>query len=348
MNKIQDHPAYYGRNAYATPFTVLDVTSQIRVLVDSLGQEHLLRSKVVSTKTANDRSLICSMIFKQLAEGGFKPRSVLGISAKHIEYLARRWEQEALSPATIQTRFSLLRWFAAAIGKGGLIRDPSYYGLAKPSFARVLVAQEDKSWSTQNVNIQDVLSKVEPIDNIVAVQLRLMHEFGLRLREAILMRPALSHVGDTLRVEEGTKGGRTRVVLIRYDTQLQALELAKAMSRHCRKGSLVPEGHNFDTTRNRFYYVMRLCGITKSQLGVTSHGLRHEYANDLYEELSGQPSVVRGASEILDRAKDRAARKAVTSDLGHVRLDVTAAYTGSMRSRRTPLPPKPDSGQTEA
>jgi integrase len=222
-----------------------------------------------------------------------------------------------------------------------MIRDPAYYGLEKESFSRILVSVRDKSWSASNVNIQEILDKVEPIDRLVAVQLRLMHEFGLRLREAILIRPLLSHVDNTIRVEEGTKGGRSRVVSIRYESQIKAIDIAKAASRHCRKGSLVPQGHDFDSTRSRFYYVMRLCGITKAQLGVTSHGLRHEYANDLYEDLSGQPSVVRGASQILDRAKDRAARQAVTSDLGHVRLDVTAAYTGPLRPRRSASPPTP-------
>jgi integrase len=265
-------------------------------------------------------------------------RSVLSLNQSHVAYLAKRWEEEGVVPATMQTRFSQLRWLAAAIGKPGLVREPSAYGIAEAASSRVLVAQEDKSWSAKAVDIDQLIAKASEIDRLVAVQMRLIEEFGLRLREALLMRPMISHVSDTLRVEEGTKGGRSRVVPIRYQSQLDALELAKETARTLPKGRLVPAGKSFAQAVSRFYYVMKKLGITRSQLGVTVHGLRHQYANDLYHEVSGQPSVVRGASEILDRARDREARRQVTNDLGHVRLDVTAAYTGPMKPRRTRPP----------
>jgi hypothetical protein len=79
---------------------------------------------------------------------------------------------------------------------------------------------------------------------------------------------------------------------------------------------------------------MRRLGLTKKALGVVGHGLRHEYANDLYEETSGEPSVVRGGAGLLSRAADADARRAVTQDLGHARLSVTASYLGPRRSGR--------------
>lgn len=334
MISIQETQAFHGRNCYSTPFQALNIESQIRVLVDALGRQHLHRPKVVSTKTCNERHLFSLLVFRQLGEGGFKPRSVLGLSSAHIGYLAKRWEQEKLSPPTIQTRFSFLRWLTSAIGKAGMVRDPSTYGVPESVYSRNLTAQLDKSWSAKKIDILDVVAKAEQIDSLVALHLRLMHEFGLRLREAILLRPLIAHAGDFLRVEEGTKGGRSRVVPIRYESQLEVIRIATEVSRNLPKGRLVPVGGNFDTTRNRFYYVMKKLGLTKADLGVTGHGLRHEYANDLYEDVSGQKSVVRGASEILDRARDREARRQVTNDLGHVRLDVTAAYTGPMNPRR--------------
>jgi|JI10StandDraft_1071094.scaffolds.fasta_scaffold02293_8 integrase len=347
MISIQQHQAFHGRNCYSTPFHDLNIPSQLRVLLDAVGREHLHRAKVVSTKTCNERSLLASLVFRQLAEGDFKPRSVLSFSQAHITYLVKRWESEKLSPATMQTRFSHLRWFAAAIGKPGLVRAPSFYGLDDACYSRNLLAVRDKSWSAKEVDIDDIVRKVEQIDRLVALHVRLMHEFGLRLREAILLRPLIAHLGEYLRVEEGTKGGRTRVVPIRYESQLEVLRIATEVSRSLPKGRLVPAGSNFDTARNRFYYVMKQCGITKAQLGVTGHGLRHEYANDLYEEISGQKSVVRGASEILDRARDKDARRQVTNDLGHVRLDVTAAYTGPMNPKRVRIQrPPPQQAQS--
>lgn len=334
MIAIHDHQAFHGRNCYSTPFQALDIKAQIRVLTDALGRQHLHRNKVVSTKTCNERHLCSLLFFRQLKEGGFKLRSTLGLTPTHIAHLAKRWEQEKLSASTIQTRFSHLRWLAAATGKAGMVRDPTSYGVPETVSSRGMAGLSDKSWTAKNVDIMEVISKVEAIDSLVALHLRLMHEFGLRLREAILLRPLISHAGQFLRIEEGTKGGRSRIVPIRYESQIEVLRVATEMSRNFPKGRLVPAGANFDTTRSRFYYVMKKLGITKAALGVTGHGLRHEYANDLYEELAGQKSVVRGASEILDRARDREARRQVTNDLGHVRLDVTAAYTGPMNPRR--------------
>lgn len=334
MNSIHQHPAHFGRNAYGVPVRNLDIEKQVRVLVDALGQFHLKRHKLVSTKTASDRHVVSLLVFRQLREAGYALKSVFGLSRKHIGVLAKLWESQSLCAATMQTRFSHLRWLAKAIGKEGLVSAPTDYGVAPEAVERTYAAEVDKSWSTNNVEVDAILAKVAALDSLVACQLRLMYEFGLRAKEAILIRPALSHAGDSLRVEEGTKGGRSRVVPIRYEGQIAALEAAKVMAKSCKRGTLIPVGATYDMARNRFYYVVRLAGISKAMLGVTSHGLRHQYANDLYEELSGQPSVVRGASEILNRAADKAAREAVTQDLGHARLDVTPAYTGPMKPRR--------------
>ena len=46
----------------------------------------------------------------------------------------------------------------------------------------------------------------------------------------------------------------------------------------------------------RFNYVMEYHGITRRHLGITSHGLRHQRLNDLYEEIAGVPSPVRQAN----------------------------------------------------
>jgi hypothetical protein len=74
-------------------------------------------------------------------------------------------------------------------------------------------------------------------------------------------------------------------------------------------GSMCPPGKTVKEAIRRIYYVAgEKLGITKTQLGVTPHGLRHEYANDKSEAVSGNPSVVRGGSSILDRALDEKAR----------------------------------------
>ena len=49
---------------------------------------------------------------------------------------------------------------------------------------------------------------------------------------------------------------------------------------------------------NRHYYqVVRACGITRVD-GITSHGLRHQYSNERYQELTGVDSPVRGGGGV--------------------------------------------------
>ena len=104
---------------------------------------------------------------------------------------------------------------------------------------------------------------------------------------------------------------------------------------------LVPPGHyvgrpGFTSLQNqaRFYYVIRKFGISKADLGVVSHGLRHQYANDHFEADAGGPSPVRGGTSRPEGNKP--ARKRVSRVLGHNRERASTGYLGSsavMRSK---------------
>lgn len=80
----------------------------------------------------------------------------------------------------------------------------------------------------------------------------------------------------------------------------------------------------------RFYYVIRRHGISKKDLGVVAHGLRHQLANDHFEEHAGVPSPVRGGDvppEVMADAGYRVARL-----LGHARNRASLFYIGSRSS----------------
>jgi hypothetical protein len=79
-------------------------------------------------------------------------------------------------------------------------------------------------------------------------------------------------------------------------------------------------------SQSRFYYVIRKFGISKEQLGVVAHGLRHEHVNDAYESDADAPSPVRGG--VTRPAKDQEARQRAARLLGHNRPGVTSCYLG--------------------
>ncbi len=92
--------------------------------------------------------------------------------------------------------------------------------------------------------------------------------------------------------------------------------------------------------------VLAKIGITKKNLGVTGHGLRHQGLNDQYEKITGEPSAVRGGKPV-DREFDAAARDHIAEIAGHGRRQIVSAYLGKrvvMRRSSQRPPGEGDSG----
>lgn len=279
---------------------------------------------VASYATQDKRSDVLFSSFKTLRELGYKLDSVEQFKGKHMEALAKHWEEKGLSPSTVQNNISIFRQFSSWIGKTGMVESSDKYVSAGVA-SRSSVAKEDKSWVGKGVDFREKLEEVRALDQRVALQLELQREFGLRAREAMELRPHLSDKGSYLAVNVGTKGGRDRVVEIRTDSQRDVLERAKAMAGTPGKSTSDPT-KSLAQVKNHYYHVLRSCNITR-EAGYTSHGLRHEFAHLRYEQEAGVASPVRGG-EAIDRDLDRAARLVVAEDLGHSREDVTTHYLG--------------------
>ena len=59
--------------------------------------------------------------------------------------------------------------------------------------------------------------------------------------------------------------------------------------------------------RTRFYTVLARFGVTKRQLGITAHGLRHQYANDRYEVgATGYLDVITAQQSLLASQRQEA------------------------------------------
>jgi integrase len=164
--------------------------------------------------------------------------------------------------------------------------------------------------------------------------------YAARVKEAIMCRPYLAEIDGALRLIEewncdsyleinrGTKGERMHIVPIDSEEKRAALGRAKHIALH-ETPSLGHPGLSLKQSINRFYNTLKRCGVTAATLGVTAHGLRHEYANDRYEQAAGQPSPIR-AGQATDRALDRKARLSVAKELGHARENITTAYLGAI------------------
>ncbi len=137
-----------------------------------------------------------------------------------------------------------------------------------------------------------------------------------------------------LETERGTKGGRLRHIPIDTPAKRAALEAAKALVS-TESQYLADPARSLKQNLYRLRNVLQKFGVTGRELGITAHGLRHQYAADRYEAFAGAAAPVRGGVA-PDAETDDRARLQVAEELGHSRIEVVAAYLGQsavMRSK---------------
>ena len=292
---------------------------------------HLRRSadgrKVVSHATIADRSEFYSRMVRELHALGYRMVDIHQLKPKHVEALMKHWEAAGLSASTLQKRFSHIKVLCGWIGKASMLGDTGASYLDDPErYQRHYGADHDHSWTAQGVDPHEKIAEIAADDADVARVLRLQYAFGLRLQEASLLNPVRDVLDQkTLRVVSGTKGGRPRVVPIETEDQRALLVEARRQAEGTER-SMIPPHYDLKHWLTRCYTVLTRHGVTRKN-GLVTHGLRHQYANDRYEELTGEPSPVRGG-RVLEALEDQAARLEVTARLGHARPQITNAYYG--------------------
>lgn len=326
------------------PIGTRDYIRVLGAILKKHNHEHSAKHKGVSLKTMVDRHRFLVSFFRELRRhtrfSNLDPRQ---LANRHIEVMLERWIERGLATATIHNYLSFLRTFAGWIGKPGMVREPQYYVGAESEHAhRTQVATTDRSWTARNIDIAAKIAEIAAIDPWVGMQVELCSEFGMRGKEARHFRPhgaviprdaadprdaaAFPECETFVRVAHGTKGGRPRDVPVKTESQRSLLDRVTAAVA---PGMYVGRpGVTSLQAQSRFYYVIRKCGVSKKDLGVVAHGLRHQYVNDGFARDAGGPSPVRGSTTKSPR--DGEARSRAARVLGHNRTQVTCAYLGSM------------------
>ena len=238
-----------------------------------------------------------------------------GLKPRHVEALVRRWKASGLSHATMMNRMAHVRWWADRVGKRGMVRANADYGILPRSHVSDGTRRRDLDESR--------LGRVK--DDHVRMALQLQAAFGLRREEAIKLSPSHADRGDRLLVKASTaKGGRPREVPVRTDAQRRLLDEARLLAGG---GALIPPGRNYAEQRKVYEDQTRAAGLGRS------HGLRHAYALDRYEGLTGWKAPAAGGparGDLTDRQRgiDSAARLRISRELGHGRLEIVRRYCG--------------------
>lgn len=317
----------------------------LEILLTLFNEQHTARYKGVSHKTKHDRAMFLRAFFRDLHdEAGFpKVPDPRNLGGRHIQAMVDVWRARALAPSTLQTYFSFLRGLAWWIGKPGLVGQPSAYGLVGAAYQRDRVARVDRTWSAAGVETDRLIAEISAFDPHVGAALGLIQAFGLRRKEAIMLRPHLcvvpfsaTGIPDAERkadrylwVRQGSKGGRPRFLPIVNSAQAQALEVACAIA-------CSPQAHMGRPDRDlrynlkHFSNVVRRFGLSKRDLGVTAHGLRQEVLVNLWIQRTGLQPPVRGGLR-PDKALMLATQLEIAQIAGHNRTRAASHYIGSWR-----------------
>jgi len=269
-----------------------------------------------SYATQVKRERMLTLIANQLHQLGYRQMTDRSLKPKHIEALVKHWFDQSLSIGTIKNRRAAIRWWAHKVDKQNVVaRSNEHYGIPDRRF----ITNESKAKIVTNAELDKVR------DQHVRMSLELQQAFGLRREEAMKFQPCFADRGDHLVLKASwTKGGRERIIPIRTETQRDVLNRARRLAG---SGSLIPSHRNYVHQLRVYEGNTRRAGLSHM------HGLRHAYAQNRYEELTGWKCPAAGGPETKtltpeQRELDREARLTISQELGHEREQITAAYLG--------------------
>ncbi len=157
---------------------------------------------------------------------------------------------------------------------------------------------------------------------------------GMRLREAILADlPRLNREANDLgriNIHDGTKGGRAGASAPRWitvdDHVRGALGFARQVSPAGSRNLIAPH----ESYLNILQDIIRPArAILHAHNFKGFHELRAAYACERYEQITQHSVPINGGKCCqLDRNLDREARRRISYELGHGRIDVVATYIG--------------------
>ncbi|WP_166367072.1 integrase domain-containing protein [Pseudomonas akapageensis] len=259
-------------------------------------------------------------------------RKVLADYAAYLRDVVGRGD---LAVSTAQNRLSSVNRTMAALRGDPCVKLPSpskALGMQRSGVRHSVPQGQDRE---QVKLIVDTLCSRD--QRRAAAIVLLARATGMRLREAILADlPRLSReakVFDKINIQDGTKGGRAGASASRWiavdDYVRDALALAEQVSPAGSRNLIAPN----ESYLNVLQEVVRPArDILHAHNLKGFHELRAAYACERYEQITQHRAPINGGQCCqVDRSLDREARRQISYELGHARIDVVAAYVGGRR-----------------
>lgn len=256
-------------------------------------------------------------------------RKVLADYAAYLRDVVRRGD---LAVSTAQNRLSSVNRTMAALRGDQCVKLPS------PSKALGMQRTGVRQSAPQGQDREQVKQIVDALcrdhQRRAAALVLLARATGMRLREAILADlPRLSREANELgrvNIQDGTKGGRAGASAPRWiavdDHVRVALGFARQVSPAGSRNLIAPNERYLEILQE---FVRPARDILHGHNLKGFHELRAAYACERYEQITHYPAPINGGQCCqVDRNLDREARRQISYELGHRRIDVVAAYIG--------------------
>ncbi|WP_409310055.1 integrase domain-containing protein [Pseudomonas putida] len=256
-------------------------------------------------------------------------RKVLADYAAHLREVVGRGD---LAISTAQNRLSSVNRTMAALRGDQCMKFPSpskALGMQRTGIRQSVPEGQDRK------QVQQIaLALCRHSQQRAAAIVMLSRATGMRLREAILADlPRLSREADDLgriNIQDGTKGGRAGASAPRWIAVDEDVRGALGFAR-----KVSPAGsHNLIASNESYLNVLQeIIRPARDILHVHNlkgfHELRAAYACDRYEQITRHRAPINGGQCCqVDKNLDREARRQISYELGHGRIDVVAAYIG--------------------
>lgn len=256
-------------------------------------------------------------------------RKVLADYAAYLRDMVRRGD---LAVSTSQNRLSSVNRTMAALRGDQYVKLPSpskALGMQRTGFRQSVPQGQDREQVQQIVHALCLHHQQR-----AAAIVLLARATGMRLREAILADlPRLSREANelgTINIQDGTKGGRAGASAPRWitvnDHVREALGFAQQVSPAGSRNMIAPH----ESYLSLLQQLIRPARDILHALTLKAfHELRTAYACERYEQITQHRAPINGGQCCqVDQNLDRKARRQISYELGHGRIDVVAAYIG--------------------
>jgi integrase len=254
---------------------------------------------------------------------------VLADYAVHLRDLVGRGD---LAVSTAQNRLSSVNRIMAALRGDQYVKLPSpskTLGMQRTGVRQLVPQGQDRE------QIKQIVDALCSRDQLRAAAIVLLaRATGMRLREAILADlPRLSREANDLgriNIQDGTKGGRAGASAPRWIAVDEHIRAALGFAQQASPAgsrNLIASIESYLSVLQKVVRPAR--DILHGHNLKGFHELRAAYACERYEQITQHRAPINGGHCCrVDMILDREARRQISFELGHGRIEVVAAYIG--------------------